>query len=304
MEQEAHMDFVEKMGWWPAYVHPMDNITETSKEKLVGFPETPLNLTELFKPAFFIEESFMTDILPVTLTTSAGFTIGFWMMPIDDVTREQILVGIDNQVFLLLKNGKPTLKLCPDETCSSPVEIISHALLEANTWNYIAMTYETPTKTVRIYVNETFGLDNKEGHFEILTNNIWFGKLLPEGEKGFSISFSTQEEDKGYFGKLSCVQILPKYLIPSQIYKLSKTCHVPIDYPRAKSCAEGSHKIGDYCYKLMSTAESFSKAEVSCTSESLPSKPGRLGYPVEYQHQQVVIHQSHFLTKTLSMSLF
>ncbi len=274
------------MGWWPAYVHPMDNITETSKETLVGFPETPLNLTELFKPAYFIEESFMTDILPVTLKTSEGFTIGFWMRPVDDVTREQILIEIDNQVFLILKDGKPTLQLCPDTTCSSPIEVISHAILEADTWNYIAMTYETPTKTVSIHVNETFGLDNKEGHNEILTDNIWFGKLLPEEEEGFSISFSTQEEDKGYFGKISCVQILSKYLVPSQIFKISKTCHVPKEFPRAKSCDADSHKIGDYCYKLMESADVFTNAELDCTLQSLP-KSGRIGYPIEYQHQQV-----------------
>ncbi len=288
VEQVAHEDFIERMGWWPDYVHPMDNITHSSKEILVGFPETPINLTELFRPAFFIEESFMTDILPVTLKTTAGFTMGFWMMPVDDVTREQVIVGIDSQIFILLKNRKPSLKLCSDESCGTPLEVISHAVLEPNTWNYIAVAYETPTKMLKLYVNESYGLDNKEGHYEILTNNVWFGKQISEGEEGFTISFSTQEESKGYFGKISCVQIFSKYLIDSQIYKMSKTCHVPVDYPRAKACPMGTHKIGDYCYKLMASAESFTKAELSCALESLPDRPGRLGYPIEYQHQQAI----------------
>ena len=53
IDQTPHPDFIEKMGWWPNYVHPMVNVTETSSEEFVGFLDNPVRQTELKKSAGF-----------------------------------------------------------------------------------------------------------------------------------------------------------------------------------------------------------------------------------------------------------
>ena len=288
IDQTPHPDFIEKMGWWPNYVHPMVNITETSSEEFVGFLDNPVRQTELKKSAGFTKKiSKMEDILPETFQSEYGFTIGLWLRIIDDVTREQIILVIDSQVIMKLTDGKPTVVLCSDETCGSSEEITSHSILEVNTWNFIAFTYNTKDSVARIYVNETFGLDDKEGHFSNLTSNIWFGKVLDTeaGELGFKIEYSGTDDDKLLHGEISCVQVYTKELSASQIYQVSKICHVPVEFPRSKFCPPDSHLIGTECFKFFSTPTDFVNAELECTSE--PNKPPSIvGYPSSYQLQQ------------------
>ncbi len=292
------------MGWWPNYVHPMENITETSTELLVGFLETPVTQTELLRSAFFITESELRDVLPVTFQTKTGFSCGMWLKALEDLTRLQNIITIDRQLFIKLKDGKLLIKICVDSTCNESIEVFSHVALELNVWNFIAISYETKTKNLVLYINETYGLEDKEGHTITLSDNFWFGKDLPEGEIGFDIKFSSSNEDSGFFGELSCVQMYTKYLLSSQIYQVSKVCHVSAEQLRGKNCPLNSYLIGDYCYSFLEYGKSYDKAETYCTSNPISGKPSIIGYPKEYQHQQVLFHFFNLFISTSNRILF
>ena len=275
------------MGWWPDYVHPMDDVSETSSETLVGFLETPVRQTELERSAYFIKESEMRDLLPITFQTKTGFSCAFWLKALEDIDRLQNVITIDNQLFIKLKDGKLLIEICADSSCNENIEVFSHAALELNVWNFLAISYETKSKKLVLYINETYGLEDNEGHTITLSDNFWFGKDLPEGETGFNIYFSSSDDDSGFFGELSCIQIYTKYLLQSQIYQVSKVCHVSVEHPRANHCQPNSFKIGDYCYSFLGFGKSYDKAETYCTSHPNSGKPSRMGYPKEYQYQQV-----------------
>ena len=284
----------EKMGWQPFYVHPMDNITKIGAEKWVGFMDIPVRETEMSRSSSFIQASIMTDMLPSNFTTEKGFSIGFWLKQQEDDTREQNIVIIDNHLFIKLKDGKPTIVI---DDSGQTEEIVGHVLLTYDQWYFIGFTYSTDTKEAHLYVDETYGLDGEEGHFKVLTDNIWFGKEIEEEFLGFEIQFSGPTFEEGFKGEISCVQIYNIKLNPAQMYQISKICHVPKSYKRGKSCPPDFHLIGDECYKFMEKSD-FLSAELACTAEANADYVTRLGFPLRHQHQQDLSILTHQLYST------
>jgi hypothetical protein len=289
------------MGWQPSYVHPMDNVTETSSEHMVGFMDIPVREIEMTRSSSFIPSSTLSDVLPVTLTTKKGFSIGFWLKQQEESTREQNIIIIDNHLFLKLKDGKPTVGLDDNGITE---EIIGHVTLRYDKWYFIGFTYNTETKEAHIYVDKSYGLDGEEGHFKVLTDNIWFGKEVEEDFTGFEIKFSGPIPYKGFKGEISCVQVYNSKLNPAQMYQVSKICHVPITYKRGKSCPPDFHLIGDECYKYMSKTD-FLSAELECTAEANADYVTRIGFPIRHQHQQdlSVLAQQEYSAESFFLGL-
>ena len=153
-------------------------------------------------------------------------------------------------------------------TCSTFKSLSSTPIIEEK-WYFIGFTYSTYFKTGTFVINQVYGFEdseNKENNFFDYDTKFWLGV----NTQGFGISFRLggKTNDFGsdiesFSGKMSCLQIYDISLQPSQIFHLS-TCPLPRDHNIARQCPEGSTFFRNFCYKVSSKEETFSKSEYSC----------------------------------------
>ena len=282
----TNVGLVEVMGI-PDYIFPLDNMTEGSQENYVGFSDIPVNPTELIRSAFFMgDPSSYIDVLYVkNVTSKYGLSICMWIKPrAPSLTnlKETILdfsVSVSNQsLVIFLYEKRVGAKLCssPGTSCT---EFFSHGLLSVHDWNFIAFAYSVETNKGTFFINSTFGIQDKEGTYFDFSTQEWFAKST---DARFLRIGSDIENQYAFLGEISCLQISNRMLSISQIYQMSQICHVIKDYPRAKPCPSGYFLMNMNCFKISSSALSFTDAELSCISE--PNNPyvTRLAYPESY----------------------
>ena len=153
----------------PVYVHPLDNITESSVEKNVGFPGISVWQTELGQPAMFIEssESYIEERNTTSISTKYGFTISLWIkIKTNSTQRIPILdTGSKTPLYLYLKFNQIHLQYCPKLDCSQPKFVMSHTMMKLNVWTFVAVTYDIFNDIGTFYINGTYGAKETEGRF-------------------------------------------------------------------------------------------------------------------------------------------
>ena len=283
INQKPHPDKIEAMKL-PYYVNPLDTVTETSTESFVGFSDITVSETELYSAASFMGDttSYLSDkpLLP-GLSTQKGFTLSFWINP-GKIDEEQNIFSIDNIIHLYMTNGEVTIKLC--HISGDPCEMAAaHKTLEVLQWNYVSVVYDSTNSLGTLFINESYGIANAESTFATV-GDLQFSTVFDEFP---TILFGKNKDgDKPLTAKLSCFQYFDKPLSKSQIYQLSKVCHVDQEYFRAKACPEDSILISKVCYKLSEKPMTYVEAQLTCTSPPNSKRVSRLAYPLKFQHQQ------------------
>ena len=276
----------------PTYVHPLNNVTLTGSESLVGFSNIAVKETELLSSANFMGDifSYMTDvILPIGFSTVKGFTMGLWINP-GTLDGNPYVLSIDNILHIVILNKKPNFIYCPfDATnlvpCKNQIVDIE---LKLESWQFLAFVFDSNTNRTFITVNETYGTEDKgESSFNI-KQDIDF-HIEYENSSPTILFGKNKDGDKPFVGKMSCFQYYNKPLTKSQIYQMSKVCHVPQDFKRAKSCPEEFFDIDDTCYKLSDKPMTYSEAQLTCTSPPNSIQITRFAYPTKYQLQQSLL---------------
>ena len=283
VNQKPHPDKIEAMKL-PYYINPLDSVTETITESFVGFSDISVPKTELYSAASFMGDatSYLTDkpLLP-GLSTQKGFTFSFWINP-GKIDGEQNIFSIDNIIHLYMTNGEVTIKLC--HISGDPCEMaVAHQAIEVLQWNYVAVVYDSISSIGTLFINETYGVSDAESTF-VTVENLEFNTVFDEFP---TILFGKNKDgDKTLTAKLSCFQYFDKPLSKSQIYQMSKVCHVHKEYIRAKTCPEDSILIDKVCYKLSEKPMSYVEAQMTCTSPPNSKRISRLAYPSKFQYQQ------------------
>ena len=271
---------------WPDFVLPLDNVTETSTESNVGFSDTVVFQTELLRPAFFSGEivSYFTTSDISTISTKQGLSVGMWIRPYELAGKNRfffdlVLVEGLQHLKLSVKLGVLSATVITDDTTSGVTMLDSHGKITVGAWNFIGFTYCVELKTGTFFINDTYGFKDKESQFFPLTN--WFQE--PGAELKSLVVGADPSENSAFLGEISCIQIFGKYLLPAQMNKVSKTCHVPETYVRPKQCPLGYTLIDKSCYKLMLDSKTYAEAEVSCTSDANDPFEGRIAFPDNFQ---------------------
>ena len=283
VKQKPHPDQIEAMKL-PYYTNPLDTVTENSIESFVGFSDIAVPETELMSAASFMGDttSYLSDkpLLP-GLSTHKGFTFCFWINP-GKIDGEQHIFSIDNIIQLYMTNGEITLKLC--HISENPCEMaVSHRALEVLKWQYVAVVYDTFTQLCTFFVDDTYGTSDGESTFTTVAT-LDFSTVFEEFP---TVLFGKNKVgDNPLLAKLSCFQYFEKALSKSQIYQLSKVCHVDKEYFRAKACTEDSILIDNVCYKLSERPMTYVEAQIVCTSPPNQKRVSRLAFPSKYQYQQ------------------
>ena len=174
--------------------------------------------------------------------------------------------------------------------CTSPgitcVDFLSHSVLSAHDWTFVAFAYSSITDQGTFCINNTFGIKDTEGSYFKFNTNGWFSKSALGNFLRIGSDINNQN---AFFGEISCLQISNSMLTISQIYQLSKICHVNKDYQRAKPCPPGFKLLNRNCYRLSSAPLSFTDAEISCISEPNSLYVTRLAYPEFYVTMEILL---------------
>ena len=290
--QKTNQDLVEVMRV-PTIVIPLDNVTENETESRVGFSGTLVSQTELKSPAFFsgknssyIEYSHMDSV-----ATKLGITISMWVKAKNSLIEKRTLMELSyneasSMMSIFIQNNLLSFKLCEDLQCNNKQIFSSNAALELESWTFIAVTIETGENKGTLFVNNTYGTQDGPGQYFAMKQRDWF-KNIPAWNK-IKVGAAVLE-DSAFQGEISCIQVLNKTLVPSQIYQLSKICHVDKYYTRGKPCPEGYHIMDHHCYKLSSVQLSYIDAMLACTSAPNDPVVTRLAFPDNYQTQENLV---------------
>ena len=289
VQQSPHPDKVEAMRW-PYYVHPLDKMSETSEESYVGFSDVLVHETNLGSSADFLGETFsyITDIMqPLGFSLTSGITIGFWINPNDLIAQGQCVVALDKLINIEIPDGVPLINFC-NEVGDACIEVKGKGKLEKNIWQFVAITFDSASKEVKIFVNETFGTDEKgESTVSVITPPS-INKVFDESFPKLVIGNHFRRADP-LLAKVSCLQIFDKPLSNAQIYQISKICHLPPEYERVEACPPSSVLINDICFTLSSKPMTYAEAQLECTSIEEYKSISKLAYPVKYSVQQELL---------------
>ena len=102
-----------------------------------------------------------------------------------------------------------------------------------------------------------------------------------------------QSGTDNFHGFMSCLQFFPKLLIPSQIFLLSKVCHISKNHYRRKPCPTDYFQVANECLKLSEEPLTFSEAELACTSPAEENRMSRLAYPSNYLVQEYMSNKAY-----------
>lgn len=281
--QTTHPDAIEKMGI-PEYVHPLDNVTDTSVERNVGFSNLSVSQTELAQPALFRESanSYFEEFITKNISTTYGLTITMWIrLRKNSTMRIPIWVtGSQNPFYMYFRYNQLRFRMCENIACTNSSMRTSHKMIQLNVWTFIAMTYNNEKGIGYLFINETYGTDGAEGSHYTFKTNGWFknhaiGNTMTIG--------ASHEDNSGFPGEMSCLQISNKFLSPAQVYQLSQICHVDVNYKRSKPCPPGYKLIHEHCYKLSTNPLTYTEAELSCLSDPNDPYVTQLNIPVNFE---------------------
>ena len=285
-EQKPLSDKIESMQW-PYYVHPLDNVTETTQESFVGFPGEIVKETELGSSVDFMGEefSYLTDqILPLGFNMNDGLSIGVWIYPKKVTPTSQCIMTLEKQFSICLLDGIPVVNIC-DMTVQICEEIKGYGTLKENEWQYLSVTFNSQTGEVNIFINETYGIDSLGESSSTVVQLMEFNdtQVITLG-RHFS-----ETDPNPLIAKLSCLQIFNKALSLSQVYQMSKICHLPPTFIRTKGCLEDSYMIENMCFELSSKPMTYMEAQYACTSPANVNKISVLAFPSRFQTQQELL---------------
>ena len=285
-EQTPLLDKIEAMHW-PNYVHPLDNVTETTQESFVGFSGEIVRTTELRSSADFMGEeySYLTDqILPLGFNMNDGLSIGVWIYPKKVTPTSQCILTLEEQFSICLLDGTPVVTIC-DKTFQTCKEIKGYGNLRENEWQYLSVTFDSQTGEVNIFINETYGIDSLGESSSTFIQLMEFN-ITQTIELGIHVS---ETDPSPLMAKLSCLQIFNKALSISQVYQMSKICHVPPTFKRSKECSVDSYMKDNICYELSSKSMTYVEAQHACTSPANINKISVLAFPHKFQIQQELL---------------
>lgn len=289
VQQTPHPDKVEALRW-PYYVHPLDKMSETSEESFVGFSNVPVHETNLGSSADFLGEtsSYITDIIqPLGFSLTSGITIGFWINPNDLIAQGQCVVSLDKLIDIKIPDGVPLISFCNEEG-DACIEVKGKGKLEKNIWQFVAITFDSATKEVKIFVNETFGTDEKGESTVSFITPPSINKVFYESFPKLVIGNDFRRADP-LLAKVSCLQLFDRPLSNAQIYQMSKICHLPPEYERYKACPPSSVLLSDICFTLSSKPMTYVEAQLECTSIEESKSISKLAYPLKYSVQQELL---------------
>ena len=289
--QKTHADLIEVMRI-PTVVLPLDNVTEEASESTVGFSGSPVFQTELKSAAFFSGKnvSYIDFDNLESITTKYGLSVSMWIKAKHSLLNKRTLLELSHEeemslVALFIQDNLLNLKLCGDLLCNTSQILSSSIELVLDAWTFIAFTINTKQNKGTFFVNNTFGTDGSGKYFDVNLKG-WFQRIpflnkIKIGAEVFGAS--------AFQGEISCIQILNRTLVRSQMYQLSKICHVKSTYPRGKPCPEGFHLMDHQCYKLSDAQLSYTDAIIACMSA--PNNPvvTRLAFPDNFQTQENLV---------------
>ena len=166
-----------------------------------------------------------------------------------------------------------------------------------NTWNFIAFTFDQATTMGTFVVNEIFGYEGLNGSNRFFMAEVFSNWLKEAAMKSNARigSAKFQNGNDNFHGFMSCMQFFPKLMTPSQIYHLSKVCHVREIYPRRKVCPPNYYDIEDKCLRLSDMPMTYSQAELACTPLPDENRMSHLATPSSYLMQEILSHKANKL---------
>ena len=173
--QVPHPDVIERMGI-PDYVHPLDNVTDQSKETNVGFSDISVWKTELKRPAIFkgSEKSFIEDINGSNISSKYGLSIGVWIRLQSTSTNNIPILDLGSKFLrfnIYINSNSLIFQICKDITCQNLFTGSSHTLNALHVWTFIGLTFDSQMEISTLYINETFGSVHGDAfHIKFVTN--------------------------------------------------------------------------------------------------------------------------------------
>ena len=149
-------------------------------------------------------------------------------------------------------------------------ESMSSTPIEEQGWVYIAFTYDPFVKRGTFVINDIYGYEadagvsNENEYFTYDTLQWLSGDVMEEPIRLGSKKYPENNENS-FAGKISCFQLYESFLKPVQIHHI-KHCPLDNNYVRFNPCPSGYYLFRDNCYKIMSSATTFTEAELDCTT--------------------------------------
>ena len=147
-------------------------------------------------------------------------------------------------------------------------------------------------------INEVFGFAGGENrYFQSDVSHYWMSDQgMTSSVRIGSAKFQSGTDN--FHGFMSCLQFFPKLLIPSQIFILSKVCHLHKNHKRHRPCPPEHYQVENECLKLSDEPLTFSEAELSCTSPPEENRMSRLAYPSNYLVQEFMSNKAKDMLDT------
>ena len=204
---------------WPNYVHPLDNVTDTSTESYVGFSDVSISQTELASAADFagIKSSYLLDKLPKEdFKLSRGFTIGFWFRARNQ-DKSQNIFNFDESVNIIIKNdNKLQLKACSDDGADC-INVEHYAEIKKMQWHFCGVTFDAKDGKVTVILDETYGTSKEKSNYEVKLIDGFGKSANDESKVEYDISFGAHDGLKSIVGEISCLQMFDTALTVSQV---------------------------------------------------------------------------------------
>ena len=293
-KQVTHPDKVETM-FTPDFVLPLDNITEeNTMESLVAFADQKVLQTKLWSSANFLgyKESYIENMDSELFSSTNGITIAVWIsltaLDADQMSISDFSQSSDSFNFMFfIKDKTLGVQLCDLTACTN---FQAHSELKEELWTFVAFTYNNIEHTGTFFINETHGFKDNEGHhFKFDANNVqrWFEEEATSGTLRLG-SQKFNNDGNNFHGKMSCFQYYSRYLVPSQVYQLMRTCYLNKFYKRTKDCPEGFVVLFNQCFMMSKSQMTFTQAELFCLGQN-SDKPSHLAYPRDFLSQEMLM---------------
>lgn len=308
-QQVTKFENIEVM-FQPALVFPLDNITNVNMvESLVAFPDIPVHETSLLRPADFLgsQDSYL-ELARHDHFGKYGLTISVWVN-IKYIQNSLATIvsfkkdALSNNFHLYIKDNKLEVQLCNSSACET---FSSSSEVKNGFWTFVCFTFDNEVKKGIFYINETSGYHiHEQSHFKYDTK-YWFDSIASNGPLRIGSEGFQNQSGKNYFrGKMSCFQLFTKYLSPSQVYQLKKTCYLNQTHIRSQKCPDGFFLMNGHCYKFSLKPLSFAEAEQQCVNNSNSMFTTRLAYPKDYFSQEMLLvyAQTKFIKSELWFGL-
>ena len=153
--------------------------------------------------------------------------------------------------------------------CQSFESMSSTPILE-ETWVHVGFTYDPYLKHGTFFINDVYGYENttdisKENEYFDFDTEQWLTGIAMEEPIRLGSKKYPKDNQNSFVGKISCFQMYESILRPAQIHHLKK-CPLDPSYHHFNLCPGGYYFFRQHCYKLSSTDQTFSEAELDCAT--------------------------------------